>query len=135
MTRPVGRPRFTLETIKERLGEHWKEKILDEYSDGAADMNIAAMIGICRDTFYTHLSEIPEFMDTIKKGRVLSENWWTRHAQKELHNKDFNSTLWMMNMSNRFKWNSSKEVKDHTGEVKVNFSFVDGIKPKFSTKD
>lgn len=45
------------------------------------------------------------FSKIVSLGLHLSELWWTSVARANLNNKkEFDSTLWMMNMSNRFGW-------------------------------
>ena len=46
-----------------------------------------------------------KFSQIIHLGISLSELWWTSVARANFNNKNkFDSTLWMMNMSNRFGW-------------------------------
>jgi hypothetical protein len=46
-----------------------------------------------------------QFSQILSLGIHLSELWWTATGRANLNNKKtFDSTLWMMNMSNRFGW-------------------------------
>lgn len=53
----------------------------------------------------------PEFLNAIKIGEKLSEGWWEKMGRLNIGNKEFNSILWMMNMSNRHGW-SRKVTED-----------------------
>lgn len=50
-----------------------------------------------------------EFAWAVKEGEFLSKRWWEENARLNLHNKNFNATLWMMNMSNRFGYSRKIE--------------------------
>ena len=94
--------------------------ILDEYNEGASDVEIRAYIWTERGRFSQDLWErwIEEeeiFSLTIKKGRELSQAWWERQGRKNLKDKDFSPTLWYMNMKNRFDWADSTK-NEHTGK-------------------
>ena len=55
----------------------------------------------------------PDFIQAIKAGEKLSEGWWNKMGRMNINNKEFNSVLFMMNMSNRFGW-SRKVTEDKT---------------------
>ena len=101
-----------LTTIKELMGE------------GASIVEVAAELGISRETIYDWCNEDSprfnqDFSDTIKKGFELCQAWWERAGRLNLDNKDFSYTGWFMNVKNRFhkEWRDKHEV-EHSGEVK-----------------
>ena len=101
-----GRPKKGLDV----LPEGWEETVLNMYKDGCADVEIMAHLSISRDLFYRWLEEEPEFSDAIKRGRTLSESWWTRHGRKMATGEaEGNPTTWIFNMKNRFKWTDKVE--------------------------
>jgi hypothetical protein len=122
-----GRPKKTLEL----LPDDWKESILELYNQGGSDKEVKALIYSWLNSFSNNLwdrwmKEEEGFWETIKKGRMLSEAWWEKQGRTSLINKDFNATLWYMNMKNRFGWADSQKI-DHTnaGE-KFNITLVRG---------
>lgn len=92
----VGRPTVYRAEICDQVIELMKE--------GRSKNAVASILGIHVDTIYDWCDKYPEFSEAIKKGVMLSEAWWEEHGRLNLHNRDFNSTLWYMNMKNRFGW-------------------------------
>lgn len=104
-----------LETI-ESLPEQWYNDILDLYKEGASDVEVKALIYQWRGSFSNDLwerwfKEEPQFSETIKTGRLLSEAWWNKLGRVNLKDKDFSYTGWYMQMKNRFGWT---DRNDHT---------------------
>lgn len=118
----AGRPKENIDS----LPKEWYIEVLELYRDGGSDAEVKAMIYEWRGTFSNDLwdrwmNQVPEFSETIKKGRILSEAWWTKNGRINLENKDFSYTGWYMQMKNRFGWSDKTENKT---DVKVS-----GIKP------
>jgi hypothetical protein len=100
-----GRP---LEDLKS-LPENWYNDVLELYSQGASDVEVKALIYHWRGSFSNDLwerwmNDEPEFSETIKKGKMLSESWWHKEGRTSLRDKDFSYTGWYMQMKNRFNW-------------------------------
>ena len=113
------------------LPANWKEAILEQYKEGASDKEIKALIYSWLGKFSNNLwnrwmEEEKDFWETIKKGRMLSEGWWEKEGRTNLKTRDFNATLWYVNMKNRFGWADNQKI-DHTsvGE-KINIIFERG---------
>lgn len=85
------------------------EKAIELMAEGASKIEVAVGLGISRETLYDYCNKYPEFSDAIKKGESLSEGWWTRQGRINLHNRDFNTGLWFINMKNRFGWRDKIE--------------------------
>lgn len=114
----MARPKKGLDV----LPKDWEAKTMMLYEKGASDVEIRSMLKISDDLWYRWLDEEPRFSRTIKEGRALCETWWQVNGRVNLENKDFNSTLWYMNMKNRFGWadrhdHTSKGEKMETGVV------------------
>jgi hypothetical protein len=129
----VGRPKEDLSS----LPDNWHEEVLELYSEGAADVEIKALIYEWRGTFSCDLwnrwmKENDEFSITIKKGRMLSESWWNKSGRKNLKEKDFSYTGWYMNMKNRFGWRDKQETTLQGGDkpIETIITLGTGIKPE-----
>jgi len=106
------------------------DQAIELMREGASLVEVAAEIGVCRETIWDWTSEdserfIEEFSNTIKKGIRLSEAWWERKGRTSLENKDFSYTGWYMNMKNRFGWRDKQEVTGSDGgPLEVQFTDV-----------
>ena len=102
------------------------ELVPELMSDGLGKVEVCAEIGVDYHTFLSWQEKHPQFLQSVKKGDKLSEAWWMREGREALRDRDFNSTLWYMNMKNRHGWADKTESKDETTlkiePVVVNFS-------------
>ncbi len=89
------------------------EQVIELMREGYAKVEVAAELGICKDTLneWTNDSTKPEFSAAIKLGSQLSEAWWMKKGRINLENREFNPTLWYMNMKNRHGWRDRIEEK------------------------
>lgn len=107
---PRGRPR-------KELPDNWENTLIDLMSEGASITEVRAELGIWgQDTYDRFMEENEDFKRAIKTGELLSKAWWEKHGRSQLSNKEFNSTLWYMNMKNRFGWRDQQQVQ-HTGDA------------------
>lgn len=93
------------------------ERVIELMSMGASKTEVAADIDISWDTMAAWQKENPLFSEAIKAGELKSHAWWEEHARKNLHNKEFNSTLWYMNMKNRFGWRDRQDITSENEKV------------------
>ena len=115
----------------ESLPEGWYNEVLSLYKEGAADVEIKALIYEWRGSFSNDLwdrwmIQEKEFSETIKTGRLLSEAWWNKKGRSNLAFKDFSYTGWYMNMKNRFGWKDRQDVTsdDKAIDTKLNISII-----------
>lgn len=105
----LGRPRKICEIWNEEI----KQKILNAYKEGQSDIAAIVTLDIAKETFYKlvradkeSLGEVEQdFVDTIKKGRALSQQWWEETGRKGTVGAidSFNNGAFVFNMKNRFK--------------------------------
>ena len=83
---------------------------------GMGKAEIAAELGICRDTIRIWAKENKEFSASIKRAYLEALAWWERKGREatfgQVHN--FQSTSYIFQMKNRFRdeWRDSHEVKN-----------------------
>jgi hypothetical protein len=97
----------------------WKG-LVEEYSAGASDVEIARLLNITITRFYQLIEENPAFAEFVERGRTLSRAWWEGTARKNLWNKEFNTALWNFNMKNRYGWADKVDTNDTTNKDPVN---------------
>src|SRR4051812_40730282 len=82
--------------------------------NGKSKAQIAAALGITRETVDCWISEKPEFSDAIKQARALALAWWEDKGQAGIDNKSFNATAFIFQMKNRFREDYA-DRQEHTG--------------------
>jgi len=89
-----------------------------DVANGESKAEVAAKLGICRDTMHEWAKRHPEFSDAIKKGEHLSEAWWCKLGRKGAAGEaDINPTVWIFNMKNRFGWRDKQDVTTDGGKL------------------
>jgi len=129
-----GRPRL----IPKIWNEEKKKKILDAYKEGQSDIAAIVTLDLTKETFYKlvradreSLGEIEQdFVDSIKKGRALSQAWWEEIGRKGTTGAidSFNNGAFVFNMKNRFKpkgYDSTWADKVETHNTNSNSEKVD----------
>lgn len=101
---PAGRPTLYDPSMCDKAIEYLKE--------GASIEELGLELDCGYSTIYQWMNEHPEFAEAIKKGREYSKGWWMKNGRNQMHSDTFNSTLWYMNMKNRWDWADKKEVNN-----------------------
>lgn len=98
---PAGRPTdYTPELC---------EKVIPLLKEGMSIQELGLELDVGYSTLYEWMDRHPEFAEAVKKGREFSEGWWMKRGREALDTKEFNSTIWYMNMKNRFKWKDKQD--------------------------
>lgn len=91
-------------------------KVIELMKQGASKYEVALELDICEDTFYEYKKIHKDFSEAIKKGEWFSRGKWEKEGRLSLRDKEFNSTLWYMNMKNRHGW-TDKTYNENFHEV------------------
>jgi len=121
---PAGRPT--------KYDKKFCKTVVELMKDGCSITEVAAEIGITKETIYRWKERYQEFSDAINVGTQLSEAWWERQgrlglwADSNQATKKINYNGWYMNMRNRFGWRDKTETDlNHSGQVKTEVTFAD----------
>jgi hypothetical protein len=107
-----GRP---LKTTKD-LPVGWSELTIEMYAEGASDVEIKAMLHIYNDLWTRWLKDEPEFSETIKYGKQLSQAWWESKKARTFIELEYEE-LMQLGVSTaifalkNFGWRDTQEVK------------------------
>jgi hypothetical protein len=93
----------------------YAEQILIMMSQGMGIETVCLYLGVTCDVMRKWRKNNKNIDSLIKYGKQLEKQWWLEQGRLNIYNKDFNHVLWMMNMSNRFDWNTNK--KEVNGKV------------------
>lgn len=106
--RPRGRPTKYDPAMCERV-----EKL---GAEGMSRAEIAAEIGVVRNTLDNWAAEHPEFLQSLQRASELSLAWWEKQGRTNLTTAGFQASLWKQCMSGRFPAEPYRERVEHTGK-------------------
>jgi len=92
----------------------WNKSTIPEVEElmkgGGSIVEACRIMGIGRETFYRWMKDPTKAAFRRKMDDLLlaSEAWWLRQGRENIGNRQFNATLYNLNMVNRFKWNSAQ---------------------------
>ena len=96
--------------MAEQTTKSWAKDIVDLYSTGCSDAEVAAELKITIKEYYKQISDNQTFATLVEFGRTLSQAWWESQARKNLLNKQMNTPLWSFYMKNKFGWADKTEA-------------------------
>lgn len=79
------------------------EKVIAWGREGYSVVEMAAELGVHRDTLYGWAENEQAFSDAFTRARLLSQAWWEKQGRINLMTQGFNHSLWAKNMGCRFK--------------------------------
>ena len=78
------------------------EDVLAWGAEGWSLTEMAAEIGVSKQTLYNWQQEHPEFLDASTRARDRSQAWWERAGRLGMTADKFNAAVWAKNMNCRF---------------------------------
>ena len=95
-------------------------KVIELAKQGMSLESIALRLGTFYPVMKKGTKKFKPFDIAIKKARAIAKDWWIETGRRNIYNNKFNNILWMMNMTNRFKWSRSDiriEKNVHPGKI------------------
>jgi transcriptional regulator with XRE-family HTH domain len=105
--RKVGRP--------SKYDPSYCELVLDLGADGKSRAQIAAALGINRDTLSEWCKKHAEFSGAIKSAQDLALAWWENAGQFNMTRQGFNATAFIFQVKNRFR-EDYRDASEITGK-------------------
>lgn len=124
--RKAGRPYGST-----KYNDEFCDVVIQEMSNGASIEEVAATLGITKDTFYQWVKRYKDFSDAKKIGEEKSKAWWMKQgrgglwADSQQETKKINAVLWYMNMKNRFGWSDKHQVDVNLKNRPINTVVID----------
>ncbi len=91
-------------------GKSWAKELIELYSEGYSDAEVAAEMKITIREYHQQINENAVFAKLVEYGRTLSLAWWEGQARKNINNKQFNTPLWVFTMKNKYGWADKVET-------------------------
>lgn len=99
------------------------ERVIELGKEGASKAEMAAELGIVRQTLDNWCEAHPEFMDAVKQAVSWSQAWWEKQGRIATFGgtEGFNATSFIFNMKNRFPgdWKDKVEQDQNVNGVMV----------------
>lgn len=106
--------------IVESGDRSWSQQIIDLYTEGGSDAEVAAFMRVTLNAFRKNMEDNPAFKELIEFGRTLSQCWWESQFRKNIKNKNFNSTLLTFYMKNKHGWADKVDTTSSSDNLNVN---------------
>lgn len=104
--KPVGRPT--------KYRPEFCEMLIQHMSQGYSFETFGALVNTHRAVLYDWVKKHTEFDDAKRQATEMCQQFWERKGIENLETKHFNSSVWIFNMKNRFRWNDNQEIKVET---------------------
>lgn len=78
------------------------DRVVELGKEGKSKAQMAADIGVHRETLDEWAKVHPEFSDSITRARNYSQAWWEAEVQRGIWSREFNAAAWAKSMSARF---------------------------------
>lgn len=82
--------------------ESYCEDVIALGAQGKSKAQIAAVLGVSRNTMHRWEQQHEEFRDSIKASQDLALAWWENAGQQNMTRQGFNATAFIFQMKNRF---------------------------------
>lgn len=106
--RKAGRPSKASIEAREK-GTAWAKLMLEEYEQGASDVEVCAALKLSEKDFDKRLAEDELFARLVAIGRLQAKAFWYKQSRLGLRDRSFNTVLFIKTMQNRYGWSDKSE--------------------------
>ena len=110
---------MTTKATKIPDGKSWEQELINFYSEGYSDAEVAKEMKITIREYYKQIDESAVFAKLVEYGRTLSLAWWESQARLNINNKQFNTPLWVFTMKNKYGWADKVETNSTVENTNV----------------
>lgn len=86
------------------LPENWEETAYGLFEQGASALEVFTEFGFTAGQHAALRKNNTDYDVCFDTGKYISQAWWERQGRMNVNNKQFNATVWYMNMKNKFGW-------------------------------
>jgi transposase len=98
-------------------------QLINFMAEGYSFEAFAGYIGKHKDVLYNWAKKNPDFNDAKKIAFARCQYFWERKGMEGMQKgRDFNATVWIFNMKNRFFWRDRTEVSTENEAFKIDIS-------------
>lgn len=98
-------------------GRSWAKELVNYYSEGYSDAEVASELKITLREYYRQAQENSTFAQLVEYGRTLSLAYWEGLARKNVTNRNFNTSLYNFYMKNRHGWADKVESTTNFADI------------------
>ena len=127
ITYVTGRPTKYNPSLCKDLIEHMKE--------GLSFEAFAGKHRVSKDTMYVWLNKHPEFANAKNIGTDLCRLFWEKTGRAGVLGKipNFNATVWIFNMKNRFGWRDKHEIEQSVfADINITMEKIETLREELS---
>lgn len=92
------------------MNTDWLKIVTEAYQEGYSDVEVCRELRITLKQFSKLYTDNDKFAELIDFGRMLSHAWWMEKARRNLNDRAFNTSLYVMVMKNRYGWAEKLEA-------------------------
>jgi hypothetical protein len=96
-------------------------KVIEFGKAGKSETQIAVLIDVPRATMFRWAEQHEDFRAALERAKDYERHWWEEKGQDNLENRDFNASLWKMQIGARFRDDyGDPKPRDTDAEAAIN---------------
>jgi hypothetical protein len=102
---------------KSKYDPKYCDELIEHMSEGYSLEGFAGKLMVSKMTIYAWVDAHPEFAEAKQVGESAARYWFEKVANLAMKGRieNFNATVYIFNMKNRFGWRDKQEVTGENG--------------------